>query len=166
MVLMPHALGGAVAGLLFRDTPLAALGAGFLSHFVLDAIPHWHYTLRSKKRSLDRHAADRWTFDRTFLFDLCFIGLDATLGMVLVIAATASLPPVERVSLALGAVGGIMADAFQLIYAIFPHSPVKYLQRFHMWAHSVRRLDDRPLLGIGSLVVFALCMFAVLGSVR
>jgi hypothetical protein len=45
--LSTHAIvGGAIASLI-SSHPLLAAVAGFTSHFVIDAIPHWDYRLRS-----------------------------------------------------------------------------------------------------------------------
>jgi hypothetical protein len=44
-----HALTGAVIAAAI-DKPLIALPAAFLSHFVVDAIPHWNYKVPQKLR--------------------------------------------------------------------------------------------------------------------
>jgi hypothetical protein len=46
MILSTHAIvGGAIASL-FPSHPLLVVAAGFVSHFAIDAIPHWDYPLR------------------------------------------------------------------------------------------------------------------------
>lgn len=48
MSTLPHVLVGASVGS-FLPNPIAATGAGFLSHFILDYIPHWDPPVFPKK---------------------------------------------------------------------------------------------------------------------
>jgi len=161
MILVTHAVGGGVAALLFPQNPLLAFTAGFASHFVLDAVPHWHYPVRSVRHS--KNPMDSyWVFDTTFLKDLFFIGLDAASGIGLTLLATHTAPPDKQLAIVFGAIGGIMPDALQLLYSIFRNSPFKYLQRFHIFIHHSARLDDQYLIGIGSQLAILLVLFLVL----
>ena len=49
MVLTTHAVAGATLATLVPNHPLWGFVIGFGSHFVLDSIPHWDYSLKSKK---------------------------------------------------------------------------------------------------------------------
>ena len=160
-MLLCEAVGGGVAALFFKYDPLAAFAAGFMSHFVLDAVPHWHYHMRSIRRNgnpMDNY----WIFDATFLRDLFFIGIDAGAGIVLTLCAAYALPPDQQLAIVFGAIGGIMPDALQLLYSMFRNSPLRHLQRFHVWVHQGRHLNDQLLLGIGSQLFILAGLFFVL----
>ena len=47
MILASHAIIGAAVGRLFPLSPFYGFLAGLLSHYAMDAIPHWEYTLPS-----------------------------------------------------------------------------------------------------------------------
>lgn len=155
MVLTTHAVGGAATAILLRRYPVLGLIAAFISHFVLDAIPHWHYPLRSLHRDKNQRLTSRVTFNRKFLRDVVVTGLDSALGVALVLDIVLVFKP-QFVGLALaGAICGVLPDFLQLIYHIFPR-PLRPLQRFHMWIHARTHLDDRPILGIGSQIFLGL----------
>src|ERR1700758_4501628 len=82
MILSTHAMvGGAIASL-FPSDPILAVAAGFASHFVIDAIPHWDYPLRSISVG---KGADNRRLNRAVIIDLICIGIDACAGLALAI---------------------------------------------------------------------------------
>jgi hypothetical protein len=42
----------------------------------------------------------------------------------------------------MGAVGAILPDPIQFVFTRWPHEPLKTLQRFHVWAHSKKQVDN------------------------
>ena len=83
MILSTHAVvGGALAGL-FPSHPVAAFAVGFASHFVIDAIPHWDYPLRSI--SVARGARNQVRLTPALARDVALIGFDAIVGLTLAI---------------------------------------------------------------------------------
>lgn len=158
MVLSTHAVGGAAAALLFPRHPIIAFLAGFASHFLLDAIPHWHYRLRSLKKPTANPMDHYFVFDRTFLEDLVAMAADVALGLVALLPAIVIAPGDTPFIILCGALGGIMPDALQIVYYLFRRSPIKYLQRFHKWIHAKTRLDHEPVLGIGAQLLL-ICLF-------
>ncbi|MBI2023536.1 hypothetical protein HYT01_03175 [Candidatus Giovannonibacteria bacterium] len=83
MVLFTHAIvGTAVAGL-FPAHPVAGFAAGFISHFALDAIPHWHYPLGSLTQDKNDPMKKDMVWSRPFFYDLLKISLDGGLGAFL-----------------------------------------------------------------------------------
>ena len=53
MTLATHAVVGAAAASLIPTHPFLGFIAGFVSHFAIDAIPHWEYSLASAKIDKD-----------------------------------------------------------------------------------------------------------------
>jgi hypothetical protein len=51
---------------------------------------------------------------------------------------------------AASAVGAIAPDLLQVAYYLAPKTPLRFLQKFHIWIHAKTRLDDEPLWGMGT----------------
>jgi hypothetical protein len=84
MILCTHAIvGGAVASL-FPSHPALVAFAGFASHFVLDAIPHWDYPFQAVSIGADADNRDL-RLDRRLIYDLMLIGFDACAGLAIAI---------------------------------------------------------------------------------
>jgi hypothetical protein len=150
MILSTHAVVGGAIATQFPSHPVLVVVAGFASHFVIDAIPHWDYSLRAI--SLKPGANNRsMTLDGRLVTDLALIGFDASLGLALAIWLFAT--PATLGAIALGAVAGMAPDPLQFLQSVFPHEPLNSLQRFHRWIHSRRKLPW--LTGASSQVLFA-----------
>src|SRR6516165_2928546 len=80
MILSTHGIVGAALASFLPAHPIGAFIIGFGSHFVLDAIPHWDYPIKS--RSVDPEIGAPMTFDRALLRDVVVIGSDGLLGIL------------------------------------------------------------------------------------
>ena len=80
MILSTHAIVGAAIASFLPSHPTTAFVLGFASHFVLDAIPHWDYPIRSA--AVDPKFGAPVTFDRALLRDVIVIGSDGLLGIL------------------------------------------------------------------------------------
>jgi len=120
--------------------------AGFVSHFILDMIPHFDYKLRSTRIEPDKTLDGDIVIDKTFLADLVIMGIDFAIGFSLswlFFVFTGVVP--ASVALA-GAMGGVLPDALQFVYYKFGRHYLRPLQSFHMKAHSKTRIKD-PIKG-------------------
>src|SRR6266403_2062613 len=150
MILSTHAVVGAAIASFLPSHPMAALVLGFASHFVLDAIPHWDYPIRSA--SVDPKIGAPVTFDRALLRDAVVIGSDGLFGILAALFLFASSDGLW--SILLGAVGAMLPDPLHFIHAHFPHEPLRTLQRFHRWIHTDKRIKKDIILGVGSQIAF------------
>ena len=159
MILSTHAVvGGAIASL-FPSHPILAAAAGFASHFAIDAIPHWDYSLRSI--SLGKGANNRrLRLNRALMIDLITIVVDACAGLALAIWLFGT--PASTWVIALGAIAAMAPDPLQFVHSINPREPLVTLQRFHGWIHSKRRLAWK--LGVSSQLAFAAAVCAGAGA--
>jgi hypothetical protein len=157
LTLTTHAVVGAAIAGLTPKYPMLGLCLAFASHFLLDAIPHWDYPLRSS--SLRPQAATPMKYDRAFIADMITIGSDAALGISLALILFTT--PDGYFLLFCGACAGILPDGLQFAYMRFPHKPLVYLQRFHEWIHSSYAMDERPAFGICSQLAFLVVFVAV-----
>lgn len=80
MILSTHAIVGAAIASFLPSHPTTAFVLGFASHFVLDAIPHWDYPIRSA--AVDPKIGAPMTFDRALLRDAVVIGSDGLVGIL------------------------------------------------------------------------------------
>ena len=145
MILTTHAIAGAAVASLNPARPISGFFAGFVLHFILDAIPHWEYEIKSG--SIDPTVAANLVFDRTFFADILRIGSDFSLGIILSLALFYS--PQSAFAVLAGAVGGVTPDALQFVYGRVRRGPIVYLQKFHEGIHSpYLKLRNMPAFGI------------------
>jgi hypothetical protein len=122
MILSTHAVVGGALASLFPSHPVAAFAVGFASHFVIDAIPHWDYPLRSI--SVARGARNQVRLTPALARDVALIGFDAIAGLALAIGIFAT--PSTIVAVLAGAVGAMLPDPLQctrfILMSLWPRS--------------------------------------------
>ena len=149
MILTTHAVVGAALASFVPSHPAVAFVLGFGSHFILDAIPHVDYPIRS--RSVNPRIGAPMAFDRALLQDFVTIGSDGLFGLVAALFLFSSATNFWAVLL--GAVGAILPDPLQFAYTRLPHEPLRTLQRFHRWAHSKKKIGS-VVFGAGTQAAF------------
>jgi hypothetical protein len=152
LTLTTHAIVGAAIVCLMPEHPLLGVSLAFASHFLLDALPHWDYPLRSS--CINPGLRGRMTYDRNLLVDLLTIGGDAVIGIILTVLLFGLQKGADFTMILAGAWAGMLPDALQFVYTRFPCQPLTVLQRFHQWIHTSRQMRGRPMLGIVSQCVF------------
>jgi len=145
---------------LMPSRPVTAFVVGFASHFVLDAIPHADYPIRS--RSVDPNVGAPMVFDKALLWDALAIGSDGLLGLMAAVLLFGS--PVALWAVLLGAIGAMLPDPLQFAYTRFPHEPLRTLQRFHRWAHTDRQLQG-SIMAFGTQAAFVFAVAWVAGAI-
>jgi hypothetical protein len=145
MILCTHAVVGAALASFVPSHPAAAFAIGFASHFVLDAIPHWDYSIKS--RSINPMIGAPIVFDSALLQDAVTIGFDGLVGIIVALLLFGS--SASQWAILLGAIGAMLPDPLQFVHARLPREPLRTLQRFHRWAHSDKKINSL-ILGIGT----------------
>jgi hypothetical protein len=97
------------------DQPALAFVAGIASHFVIDAIPHSDYPLRSISIGRNRPAL---LADRLWARDLGLLAFDASAGLAMALLLYAS--PRATPAILLGAIGGMLPGPMRLIHRLYP----------------------------------------------
>jgi hypothetical protein len=116
-----HVLAGAVIGAAARRRPASAFALGVLSHFVLDAAPHW----------------GKWTGRPTFMEVAVPDGLA---GLAVMGTMTALAPRDARPAVLAGMAGAALPDLDKPSTVFFGRSPFpRALDRIHM-----RIQDEAP----------------------
>jgi len=156
MILSTHAVVGGALASLFPSHPVAAFAVGFASHFLIDAIPHWDYPLRSI--SLGPGARNNQIrLTSALARDVALIAFDAIVGLAIAIGFFAT--PSTIVAVLAGAVGAMLPDPLQFVHTLYPHEPLASLQRLHRWFHTKHQLHWP--IGVSSQMTF---VAAVVGT--
>jgi hypothetical protein len=161
MILTTHAIVGAALASFVPSHPAAAFVLGFGSHFILDAIPHVDYPIKS--RSVDPKIGAPMTFDKALLQDAFTIGFDGVFGLVTALFLFSSAT--NFWAILLGAVGAIIPDPLQFAFTRWPHEPLRTLQRFHLWAHSKKKIDS-VVIGVGTQAAFVALVAGLTAAVH
>jgi hypothetical protein len=148
-------VGGAIVSLL-TGHPVLGTCLAFASHFLLDAIPHMDYGVRSA--SINPKIGAKMRYDRALLIDAITLGIDAALGVSLALVLFATRDTLILV--ACGACAALLPDALQFAYMRYPHEPLVSLQRFHVWAHCTKKITE-PVRGIVSQLGFIAAVVVV-----
>lgn len=156
MILSVHTVSGAATALILRRYPVLALIASFLSHFLLDSVPHWHYKIFSIESDTASPFGEKMSFGSAFLKDIFRTGIDFGIGLAVSLAVSAYFFPGNFWLTIFGALAGALPDALQVAYYRFPDfKPLYYFQKFNEGAHAKTNLDDRPVLGILQQIVLS-----------
>lgn len=146
MLIASHALVGGTIGELV-DNPILALLLGIISHFVLDAIPHYDTTDdgRYTKRQL-----------ALFLFDLI-------IGVVLIVIL---LPTIHHsLSFFAGMVGGILPDFIDNVPFWNKHfQSTRFGKSFHEFHTRIQPIKLSPVPGLLVQLVFLIGTVLILVS--
>ena len=156
MILTTHAIVGAALASFLSSHPAAAFVAGFASHFVLDAIPHVDYPIKS--RSVNPRIGAPMAFDRALLEDALTIGTDGLFGIIAALflfSTTTSLS-----AILMGGIGAMLPDPLRFVHSRLPREPLRTLQRFHRWAHTKKRIKG-IVLGVGTQAALVACVIGL-----
>ncbi len=150
MTLTAHAIVGAGIAAAMPAHPILGVSLAFASHFLVDAIPHYDYHIRSA--SIHPKKGGSMHLDKNLFLDLLSIGTDFALGLILGVLLFAS--PETAPLILLAAFAGQLPDALQFAYLKIHREPLITLQRFHHWIHTKEHLRAYPFFGIASQVAF------------
>lgn len=151
MTLTTHAVTGAAIATLFPAYPAVGLTLALLSHYAIDAIPHYDYPLYSG--SVNPTIGSAIKIDRAFVRDILTVGADGCLGLLLAFLLFA-YPHMIPLAM-LGALLGMLPDPLQFAYVHFPHQPLTALFRLHDHAHAKNHLAF-SVNNVGRQVLFVL----------
>jgi hypothetical protein len=155
MLLTPHILVGALTGAKIQS-PWFVFILAFISHFILDAIPHREYEIRSLKRK---------KINKKFLLDFLQVLTDLSIG----IGATTFFvwhTPYRNYAL-LGMLAAILPDGLTFIYWRTKISILRPITDFHCKVIHPKNNKNTPLIwGLGSqLIIMAITIFFILNNI-
>ena len=154
MILTTHAIVGAAAGRIFLN-PLMAFAVGFISHFILDVIPHWGYGLKSRIRNEKEPLKEDIVLNREFIGDLARIGLDFVFGVsaaIFIFRGEGGFIGAPADLLA-GIAGGLLPDFMQFLYFEIRRGPLIFFQKLHIYIHRGKELSVLPYGILSQIIV-------------
>ncbi len=147
MILTPHILVG--AAIVSKMPNIWGLILAFLSHFVLDSIPHCEYSLKGIKRSKGGQ----------FFRDIIKAELDFCLGIVIFVFIAADLSSTRVVYGLLGILAAISLDGSLFLYFI---SRKKWFRRITKLHHYIHIKKDKNKQKTTFLKIFSQVLVSVL----
>lgn len=152
MILLPHILVG--AAIASRIPNIWGLILAFLSHFVLDAIPHFEYSIKGIKRFKRRQ----------FFRSLIKVELDFCLGVVIFAFIATDLSSIKVIYGLLGIVAAVLPDGLMFFYYISGGRWFKRFYTLHYIVHTIKGKKKRKLsfLRIFTQVVVAAIAILIL----
>lgn len=141
MLVTNHVLAGALIGRATARRPFLAFAAGVVSHFAMDACPHW-----GDKRP--------GTYDRFIHVARC----DGCAGLAAMALGAGLSPGHSRRAVAAGMLGGAVVDADKPMVYFFGWNPFpRWLQEFHerIQNEAPHRMPHELAVGAGLLLAVA-----------
>lgn len=149
MTLLTHAIVGAAVGKVIGKSNIwFGIIFAFMSHFVVDAIRHGHYPLRSKFKDKNDPLNNDIIIGKDFLFDLIKIGFDFGFGLIFAQLFFNGLTFKIDWTILLYAFMGTFPDALQFAYFKIRKEPLVSLQKFHIFCHSKNNFNASPAMGV------------------
>lgn len=165
MILSSHIITASAVAAPLLSRPLNFANAtliffvSFLSHFALDALPHWDYKMSSfPKENGERLFVCKMSF---FIKDLaknfldCFAGIAAAIFII-------GWPQNFFGFLAFGLIifGSILPDALEALFVIKKWRALEPLHKFHFAIHGKRIFQNQPFWGvISQILIIVLIVF-------
>lgn len=160
MILITHAVIGAAVTTKIQTYTLIFL-TGVASHYLSDAIPHWHYRVPRVTVALREQSMKKTlTFSVRFVGEFVKIAIDCAMGFLV----SFFFFPGNMLAVFFAVFGAILPDLLVGFSRFYPSRFLILHQRFHNRIHTRTRLDDRPLVGIGTqlaVIIFGILFFGV-----
>lgn len=119
--------------------PAAAFAVGLASHYVVDAIPHWDWPLKSlEKKPEEGHFASSVNFSfGAISIDMLRLAMDTSMGII-ALAAVYMIAggSWSLVALVAAAFGGVLPDGLQFLFFASRSRALAYHQHFHDLIHT------------------------------
>lgn len=144
MVITPHLLAGAVIGA-HSPNVWAAFCFGLISHYLLDALPHWEYLDNLKMNGKLKMFAK--------------ISLDFIIGVIIIFALIWDYP--QKLIIISALIGSLLPDALEFFYANFKMKWLKFFHDFHNKIHYYKKvsflkgsISQVVIIGISIILLF------------
>ncbi len=167
MVLSVHTLVGGALGAVLPVSPVASFAIGFVSHFILDAIPHSDYPLQSLSKEREDRGQDAMVKDGRLAHDLVVNGIDGILGFLILVSLTYNAN--SLFSIVAGGLGACFPDALQFLHFMFPKIGwLKKFKNFHGIFHTPLKIEEfmKKHVALSVLIQGSIACVAVISILR
>lgn len=138
----------------------------FLTHYILDAIPHWDYNILSFKEiksDINKQDERRFIFhNATFFKDAIRTTMDGLLGLGVAFWLVGMPTDLERLFIFfLIATASILPDIIELFYTIWKWLPFSALSKAHRFFHTSYEFKGHFLIGAALQIIIISAVVAV-----
>lgn len=148
MILTPHILAGAALATQISN-PVAIIPAALAAHYLLDAVPHWDYDIRSSRKAA-----------------IVKVTADIALASTLIFYMIWNLAPEKQINILIGGFFGVMPDGLLFLSWIIKKNYLAAFTRFHdFWHGLIIPKGQQPAFwwGLGvQILIIALSLFFLL----
>lgn len=148
MILTPHILVGAALASQI-SSPVAIIPTVLTAHYLLDAVPHWDYDIRSSRRAT-----------------IIKIAADIITASALVFYIIWNLAPEKQINILIGGFFGVLPDGLLFLSWIIKKNYLATFTRFHdFWHGLIIPKGQQPAFwwGLGmQIIVITLSLFLLL----
>jgi len=155
MILTPHAILGATLANIFPNEPALGFSLAFVSHYVLDVIPHADYDITGFLDKDTKTVKSIVNNIKGTLHFLCII-FDFSVAVLLCILFFVR-DGKSLIITFIGILGGVLPDFFQFLYYKYKKQPWIFFQMVHKKVHNLDKMEDRRLCGF--LIQFFVIIF-------
>ncbi len=129
MIIIPHAIIGATLTNSLASNPFLGFGLAFVSHYVLDILPHTEYKI-SDFLDVKTKSIKSIFNNKAAALHFLFIIADLVVAVLLCVLLFVRDEKSAWMTL-LGISAGILPDVFQFLYYKFKTQPWVFLQKIH-----------------------------------
>lgn len=146
MILTPHAIVGAALTNMFPNEPILGFSLAFISHYVLDFLPHIDYDVKHFLHKEPKTIKSIF-IDAKARFHFLLIVLDFSIALILCVMFFVRNEKSLFLT-ALGILGGLLPDFFQFLYHKNKKQPWVFLQKIHDKIHHLLDYKKNGFLGL------------------
>ena len=149
MFLATHAVTGAIIGRASPNTLVAFLG-GFVSHFLMDTIPHG-----------DAHLYENYRNHQKIKRALAYVTIDAVATIYIILGIREAHQFDDGINVSAGIVGGLLPDLLIGLYNVVKPKWLQWFHDLHFFFHNIivdRRRDISLSAGIIMQVIILLVL--------
>ncbi len=161
MILTTHAIVGAAVAEIFPSNPILGFFAAFFSHFILDAIPHWDYKIKSHQKNPNDPLNGGIKLGKDFIIDILKVLIDLMLGFILSFLIFSKGGKNSQEIAIIGALGGMFPDALQFAYWIFKINFLRFIQKIHFAVHHIIKTNPPIFWRIFSQIAIVAIIIAI-----
>jgi SNF family Na+-dependent transporter len=159
MILTPHAIVGATLANIFPDDPALGFGLAFVSHYVLDILPHTEYDIGNFYDKKTRTLNNIFKNKRTFV-NFLFIVVDFIVAVILCVLLFVRSEKSAVVTF-MGILGGLLPDFFQFMYFKFKGEPWKFYQNIHDKLHKIIKVKNEKFWGTFLQIIIPILILVI-----
>ena len=159
MILLPHIITGAMIGAKTKNLGLIII-LSFLSHFILDKIPHWDYSIKGVK---DFRGTRNF---KKLVMTLIKIGIDGLIGLLIVSLTLWQSDMFNSdylLFILFGIFASVLPDLLGILSEIMHNNLLNIFAKFHDFAHSKKTEKEGKITFLGIFTQIAVIIFALSG---